>query len=85
MHPLIPCQKIMKSTKSANPWLNLVEILEYYISIENTFACIVLGEHASMKNELYQTNVKSQGFIYIEPRSSTISIDLSMHVHVVKD
>ena len=34
------------------------------IWIENTFHAYVLGEHTSMKNELLQTNVKSQGVIY---------------------
>ena len=49
-------------------------------------ACVLgyvsMGERTSynMKNELYQTNVKSIGFIYIETRSSTICIDLSIHV-----
>ena len=39
--------------------------LKYWnIWIENTLHVYVLGEHTSMKNELYQTNVKSQGVIY---------------------
>ena len=39
---------------SANPRRNLTEMLHLH----------VLGEHTGMKAELYQTNVKSQGFIY---------------------
>ena len=42
----------------------------------------LLGEHTSMKNELYQTNVKSQGIIH-RTSFSTICIDLLMHVHVL--
>ena len=44
-------------------------------------AYYVLGEHTSMKNELYILDFKSQG-LSIEPRSSIICIDLSMHVHL---
>ena len=51
---------LMKSTKVQNPQRNLTEMLH------------VLGEHTGMKTELYQTNIKSQGFIY---RASTGCID----------
>ena len=40
---------INEKHESANPQWNLAEVLEYLD--RNTFACI-LGEHASMKNEL---------------------------------
>ena len=53
-------------------------------SLLKCFCVLVLGDHTSMKNELYETNVKSQGFIY-NHRSSIIYIDLSMHVHVAID
>ena len=49
----------------------------------------VLGEHTSMKKELYIVPVyrpllKVRG-LSIEPRFSTMCIDLSIHVHVIKD
>ena len=34
----------------------------------------VLGKHTGMKAELYQTNVKSQFFSSIEPRSSQVAL-----------
>ena len=52
-----------------------------------TLHAYVLGEHTSMKNELWACSrpmLKVRG-LSIKPRSSTICIDLSMHVHVVKD
>ena len=52
----------MKSTKVQT--LGGIWRKYWNILIENTFHAYVLGEHTSMKNELKQTNVKSQGFIY---------------------
>ena len=54
------------------------------IWIENTLHAYVLGEYTSTKNELYIVDQQSPG-LSIEPRFSTMCIDLSMHVHVVKD
>ena len=57
------------------------------IWIENTLHAYVLGEHTSMKKELYivyRPLLKVRG-LSIEPRFSTMCIDLSIHVHVVKD
>ena len=49
----LPTQKLNNEKhRSANPLLNLTVMLH------------VLGEHTGMKAELYQTNVKGQGFIY---------------------
>ena len=41
----------------------------------------VLVEHTSMKNELYQTNVKIKGFIYIIYIEPLSCIDLLMHIN----
>ena len=58
------------------------------IWIENTLRAYVLGEHTSMmKNELYivyRPLLKVRD-LSIQPRFSTMCIDLSIHVHVVKD
>ena len=52
---------IMKAL-SKTPQRNLAEISGIF---ETTpLHAYVLGEHNSMKNDLYQTNVKSKGFIY---------------------
>ena len=49
--------------------------------LKTPFYAYVLGEHTSVENELYQTNVKSKR-LSIESR---ICIDLLIHVNVVKD
>ena len=76
----------MKSTKVQT--LGRIWRMVYWnIWIENTLHTYVLGEHTSMKNELYivyRPLLKVRG-LSIEPRFSTMCIDLSIHVHVVKD
>ena len=63
-------------------------MIYWNIWIDNTLNAYVLGEHISMKNELYIYSIidhlKVRG-LSIEPRFSTMCIDLSIHVHVVKD
>ena len=61
----------MKSTKSANPLHNLTEMMHD----------IVLGEQTGMKTELFQTNVKSQGFIY--RASFQRRLHWLMHVYII--
>ena len=83
---LIIVTGIMKSTKVQT--LGGIWWMVYWnIWIENTLHEYVLGEHTSMENELYivyRPLLKVRG-LSIEPRFSTMCIDLSIHVHVVKD
>ena len=55
------------------------------IWIENTLHAYVFGEHTGMKNELYnivyRPLLKVRG-LSIEPRFSTLCIDLSIHVYI---
>ena len=77
---------MMKSTKVQT--LGRIWRMVYWnIWIENTLHAYVLGEHTSMKNELYiiyRPLLKVRG-LSIEPHFNTMCIDLSIHVHVVKD
>ena len=75
----------MKSTK-VQTLGEIWRMVYWNIWIENTLHAYVLGEHTSMKNELYivyRPLLKVRG-LSIEPRFSTRCIDLSIHVHVVK-
>ena len=63
-------------------WLKYWNVIIF--GLKTPLHVYVIGEHTSMKNELYQTNVKVRD-LSIEHLDSTICIALSMHVHVVKD
>ena len=78
---------IMKSTK-VQTLGGIWRMVYWNIWIENTLHAYVLGEHTSRKMSciyiVYRPLLKVRG-LSIEPRFSTMCIDLSIHVHVVKD
>ena len=77
----------MKHSTKVQTLGGIWRMVYWNIWIENTLHAYVLGEHTSMKNELYivyRPLLKVRG-LSIEPRFSTMCIDLSIHVHVVKD
>ena len=55
--------------------------LPFFLFIGLRVFMYVLVEHTSMKNELYQTNVKIKGFIYIIYIEPPSCIDLLMHIN----
>ena len=72
---------IMKSTK-VQTLGGIWRMVYWNIWIENTVHAYVLGEHTSMKNELYivyRPFLKVRG-LSIEPRFSTKCIDLSQYM-----
>ena len=73
---------IMKRTKVQT--LSTIWLKYWNIWIENTFVCNVLVNTLVRKMSCIKPMSRVRG-LSIKPRSSTICIDLSMHVHVVKD